>query len=125
MRLGKLLPGKLLRHRRAKVTEPAARQSLLTGTCSRCGLCCEIDGFRCLNLINAPPGPIVPAILPGPTTCAVYDRRYDGMPIVLMDDKGHAIGATCGKGSLEEDMAIVERGVGKGCSMKVVKGNGL
>lgn len=124
MRLGVL--SKLFHRRQGEsLAIPTTRQSLLAGACSRCGLCCEIDGFRCLNLIGAPPGPIVPAILPGPTACAAYDHRYDGMPIVLMDDKGRVVSARCGKGSLSEDMAIVERGIGKGCSMEVVKGDSL
>lgn len=93
----------------------------LVGECHRCGLCCEFKGYRCLNLIAPAPIGIVPAILPGPTTCRVYDRRYDRMPITLMDARGNIARGECAKDSLTEVATIIETGIGKGCSLSVAE----
>jgi len=89
----------------------------LVGECNRCGLCCQTQGFRCLNLVG--PYPLSPTTQSGPTTCAVYDTRYDGMPIVKMNEEGLIIGGTCGKNSTAEKLAIIEKGIGRGCSLKL------
>lgn len=93
--------------------------TVLTGTCNRCGLCCVIEGFRCLNLVG--PKPLNPVLQGGPTTCAVYDKRYDKMPIILVNDEGLMVRGTCGKDSPAETRAIIERGIGQGCSLELIK----
>jgi len=88
----------------------------LTGTCNQCGLCCyDLDGFKCLNLeVVKAPGQ------PDATRCRVYAERYDGMPIVMQQRGTAAIrGGVCRKDSFEETMAIIEVGIGRGCSLKV------
>jgi len=88
----------------------------LTGTCNRCGLCCYDElGYRCLNLeVTASPGQ------PQATRCRVYDKRYDGMPIVLQHPTTADIhGGTCALNSTAETMAIIETGFGKGCSLAI------
>jgi len=61
--------------------------------------------------------------LRGATMCAVYKTRYDGMPINLIEPHSR-LGVTgrCGLNSREEDNAILERGIGRGCSLEVVYG---
>jgi len=88
----------------------------LTGTCNKCGLCCYDElGFKCLNLeVVKAPGQ------PDATRCRVYDKRYDGMPIVLQHPQTCDFrGGTCGKDSLTETFAIIEAGIGKGCSLEI------
>ena len=75
-----------------------------------------LDGrrFRCIHLqVRNFVG------LPGATFCNKYKERKNGMSIVLYDvaRTGHAIESTCGSGSDEEDQAIIERGLNKGCSL--------
>ena len=96
-------------------------ESLLEGTCNRCGLCCvgvAPDGrpWHCGNLIRL--GPISH---PFATLCAVYDQRVDAMPIEPLDDEtGRVIGtALCFLNSRTEDLAIIEKGVGRGCSLTI------
>lgn len=80
----------------------------LAGECSRCGLCCraEIEGkdYACEHLVD--------------NSCAVYEARFDGMPIKLIADDGQTISAACGKDSAAERAAII-RLIGKGCSLRV------
>jgi len=87
----------------------------LTGTCNQCGLCCYWQGCKCLNLevIKAPGQPDA-------TRCRVYDKRYDGMPIVLQHRQtGEIFGGTCGLDSTEETLSIIESGIGRGCSLEI------
>lgn len=87
----------------------------LVGVCNRCGLCCapEQKGvrWRCTNLVGEDLGQ------PMATSCSKYSDRYDGMPIELEDPNGHRIKGTCRKNSPAETVAIMENGVGKGCSL--------
>jgi len=88
----------------------------LIGECNKCGLCCySPEGFKCLNLeVVKVPGQ------PEATRCRVYDKRYDGMPIVMQQRGTAAItGGVCRKDSFDETMAIFETGIGKGCSLQV------
>jgi len=42
------------------------------------------------------------------------------MPIVLQHlETGELIGGTCGKDSIEETLAVVNSGIGRGCSLEV------
>lgn len=78
-----------------------------------------MDGqLRCLNLqIISEPG------TPMATKCKVYHNRSYGMPIVLVNPNGviEAIAScTFGDGRIEMK-EIIEKGIGKGCSMEVVE----
>ena len=89
---------------------------VLTGECNLCGLCC-VGGplTRCENLI-------VIGILgrPRATACSAYDVRYDGMPIAMRDAAGTTIArAACHKGCGDEAEAIVAKGLGRGCSLRL------
>lgn len=92
----------------------------LIGECNQCGLCCEtvIAGVpvRCENLVlNRDVNGINP-----PTYCKVYKDRYNRMPINMVSLDGKVvIPAWCAKDDPEETWAIVERGMGKGCSLKL------
>lgn len=92
---------------------------VLRGECNMCGLCCveERDGelYRCMDLVQA--GRIGQ---PYATACTAYEQRYDRMPIVLRAESGKRIHGWCGKNSIEETRAIVQRGIGKGCSYEVL-----
>lgn len=85
----------------------------LEGECNRCGLCCTLGPYRCVHLratdkLGAP----------GATSCAVYDRRYDGMPIIGVDAGGRPrVAGVCRKDSPKETAVIVQW-IGKGCSLK-------
>ncbi len=87
----------------------------LVGECNRCGLCCapEKNGvrWRCANLIGEDIGQ------PMATSCSKYSERFDGMPIDLEDPNGNRIKGICRKDSMAETVAIIENGVGKGCSL--------
>jgi len=90
----------------------------LTGTCNKCGLCCYDElGAKCLNLeVVKTPGQ------PQATRCRVYDKRYDGMPIILQHPTDGSIrGGTCRLNSTAETLSIIETGFGKGCSLKVAE----
>jgi len=89
----------------------------LVGECNRCGLCCyDAAGAKCLNLeVISTPGQ------PNATRCRVYNKRYDGMPIVLQhQESGELIGGVCRLDSIDETLAIINSGIGKGCSLEVV-----
>jgi len=87
----------------------------LVGTCNQCGLCCapERNGekWRCGYLMGKDIGQ------PNATSCSRYTERYDGMPIELLGPNGKVMAGTCRKDSVSETVAIVENGVGKGCSL--------
>ena len=86
----------------------------LTGTCNKCGLCCYELGAKCLNLeVVKAPGQ------PDATRCRVYDKRYDGMPIILQHKNGSVRGSVCRLNSSAETLAIIETGFGKGCSLEI------
>jgi len=90
----------------------------LTGTCNQCGLCCYDElGAKCLNL------EVVKDKYPGQpeaTHCRVYDKRYDGMPIILQHPADGSIrGGTCRLNSVAETLSIIETGFGKGCSLEI------
>ncbi len=90
-------------------------QIRLVGDCNRCGLCCLPFGYRCINLIISKP-----LGEPQATKCAVYSHRWDGMPIMLLDTEGNIVGhSKCHKGCPMEIEAILEKGIGRGCSMEV------
>ncbi len=70
-------------------------------------------GYRCQHLIiEKLPG------TPEATWCAAYEFRHDGMPILLFGRNGSIVGTgKCWKGSQKETEAIMELGVGRGCSL--------
>jgi hypothetical protein len=100
-------------------TTPVTKQ--LLGTCNRCGLCCttEQDGkvFLCVHLrkfawsrLGAPEA----------TFCAVHATRTPFMTITMKATDGSTVIAFCApSGSPEEGAAIVERGFGRGCSLRI------
>jgi len=91
------------------------RASLLAGACNRCGVCCLNGDLRCHNLVvHHPLG------TPGATSCRAYGERYNGMPIMLVNGDGivTSLGA-CGLNSIQEDLAIIKKGIGKGCSLSL------
>lgn len=91
-------------------------QPKLIGLCNQCGHCCMVGELRCENLIlTGTPGE------PMASACSIYTTRYPGMPILMFDKQGR-IGAEmmCGVGMPAETDAILERGIGKGCSLTVV-----
>jgi len=61
---------------------------------------------------------------PEATTCKVHNTRYDQMPIILGVNIGCCgtivMASTCAKDSDAETKAIVEKGIGRGCSLNVV-----
>jgi len=88
----------------------------LVGECSKCGLCCYDElGFKCLNLeVTKAPGQ------PDATRCRVYDKRFNGMPIVMQHPTTLDIrGSVCALDSSAETLAIIETGFGKGCSLEI------
>lgn len=94
---------------------------ILTGTCSRCGLCCtaDVEGTTvvCDHLRRFAFSSIG---RPEATQCGAYARRWDGMPITMRSADGAVLlSATCRKDSPEETTVIVARGIGRGCSMEV------
>lgn len=92
-------------------------QFRLVGECNRCGLCCYDGDLRCNYLAVKMLG------MPGGTTCTVYANRYPGMPIMLVDGTGKVAAlAQCAHGTPTDDMEIMAKGIGKGCSLKVVNG---
>lgn len=94
----------------------------LAGQCNRCTLCCFVkiggETFKCgyLKLYKGKqPGE------PMAGECMLHSLRTDGMPIPLLDQLGHVRGeTTCHKNTWLETEAIIEKGIGKGCSLKVV-----
>lgn len=91
--------------------------STLVGACNQCALCCMIGKLRCGHLIlrRRPGSPMA-------SRCAIYATRYDGMPIVLYDEKGRLRGhGVCAKDSPEDTANIIARGIGKGCSLQLVE----
>jgi hypothetical protein len=93
--------------------------SELVGTCNRCGLCCMMGEFRCINLmIEGKPGE------PRASRCGRYLDRYDGLPILMVNSEGEILPGihVCSYGSEDETLGIIERGLGKGCSLEIADG---
>lgn len=88
----------------------------LIGKCNQCGLCCMEGNARCINLEI-----LFPLGTPGATRCKIYEQTYPGMPIVLMDGNRVTGVARCARGSALDDVEIMAKGIGKGCSLKVVE----
>ncbi len=92
----------------------------LVGECNRCGICCVnqegTDRFICENLEMTNLGQ------PNGTRCTVYDKRYNGMPILMYADDGRWVRSLCMKDSAEESQIILDKGIGKGCSLTVQMG---
>lgn len=96
--------------------------SVLTGACNRCGRCCEATGndgrpLRCAHLSGTRT-----IGQPWATFCSAYSARYDGMPIDLVDPATGAVvrQGRCWKDSAMEEIAILLKGVGRGCSLQPV-----
>lgn len=83
----------------------------LSGECNRCGACCrDEDGYECSFLEHDGEQT---------TRCAVYETRWNGMPIVMFrPDRRHRF-STCAKDSDAEALTIIRRGIGRGCSLTV------
>lgn len=63
---------------------------------------------------------VAPLGTPGATRCRVYRERYPGYPIMLIN-KGRVVGlGACAHGSSVDTEVIIAKGIGKGCSLKVV-----
>ena len=85
----------------------------LTGDCNRCGMCCFMGRYRCVNLlVEGKPGE------PKATKCGAYSIRYNAMPIVMIDPEGEIVDAFCRHDDPNEGILIASRGFGKGCSMR-------
>ena len=90
------------------------------GECNQCGLCCTHNGTQCLYLA------VGKAIgEPFATKCEMYDTRYEGMPIPIVDsaDRRFVKFSVCRKDSARES-EIIGRWIGKGCTLKLVAKNG-
>ena len=93
------------------------RDIKLSGECNLCGACClGINGERCehLQLLTA-------VGMPSGTRCDIYQKRYDGMPIVMVAKDGSRISGQyqCALNSPAETQAIVGC-IGRGlCSMTI------
>ena len=106
----------------ADLSKPIA----LVGDCNQCGVCCEVESYgmalRCENL------EVLGAIgQPWTSRCRAYQTRYDGMPIQLYDIRtGRRIrNSICAKNSRAETEAILNQGIGRGCSLSVTKEDDL
>jgi hypothetical protein len=72
-------------------------------------------GALCENLVIA--GEIG---APMATRCKVDDKRYNGMPVAMIDSAGGVAGYTlCFKDSADEAVTIIRAGIGRGCSLVV------
>lgn len=95
----------------------------LKGTCNRCGLCCfgtSADGraIRCMHLrVSGKPGE------PFATRCAIHDARTPMMPIVMVDKLDNQVlgdwVCSCSYGTIFETIEILQKGIGRGCSMEL------
>lgn len=93
---------------------------LLRGECSKCGLCCTLqqDGttFVCDYLVR-----IKKLGESEATLCLMYHSRSHRMPITMTNAQGDSIRWHCAaNGTNEETRAIIQRGIGQGCSLEVV-----
>ncbi len=84
----------------------------LKGECNRCSLCCFVGNARCANLqITGKPGE------PMASKCAAYEKRIDGMPILLIQPGGRITWGQCWHNSEMENEVIAQR-IGQGCSLE-------
>lgn len=103
---------------------PHARLDL-EGTCNRCGLCCtaEVDGRRLVCEFLRAEWPVKPLGAPEASRCSIYERRQAGqhpLPVRLLDGRGEPRKlAHCFKDTWQEDQVIAERGLGRGCSLRL------
>lgn len=91
-------------------------QPKLVGDCNRCGLCCMDGDLRChyLRVTNVPG-------MPNATSCSVYNSRVPGMPIAMVNSKGVVDSiAYCAHDTPFETHEIITKGIGKGCSLRVL-----
>lgn len=95
----------------------------LEGTCNQCGLCCVLDegGQRLvcehLDAVVAG-GHVLPLGTPMASRCHVYAQRRNGMQIAMRDASGTVRTISrCFHNTWQEDHAIAERGLGRGCSL--------
>ena len=109
------------------MSEPFVRR--LTGTCNRCGLCCQFEArdgsglVRCGYLaVDYGAAGLDTVGTAGATQCLMHDLRVDGMPIpmVYVRDRRPYGWRTCAKDSAQEEAVIRARGIGRGCSLEVV-----
>ncbi len=92
---------------------------VLLGACCRCGACCDDPIYgRCENLIVEEGKKIGEE---GASRCGVYEKRYNGMPIRVISKTGAILNTVCLKDSVEETKEIVTRGMGRGCSLRVLQ----
>jgi hypothetical protein len=94
---------------------------LILGSCNKCGSCCvvDIDGemCKCEHLIINPGKRISE---PEATECGIYDTRYDGIPMRVVNSRGRVMFKTvCHKECVRESVEINARGIGKGCSLTI------
>lgn len=83
-----------------------------------------IGNLRCfyLEITNTPGTPLA-------TRCTIYDKRIPDMPIPMIDYFGNTVKiGNCAFSKFnmhpDEKQAILERGIGKGCSLRVEEING-
>jgi hypothetical protein len=81
----------------------------LKGNCNRCGACCVIGDYRCVNLAGEM----------GDTTCTVYEQRYMDMPIVMRDSAGNEMNAYCTHESRQEEDILTRLIIEGKCSLEV------
>lgn len=97
----------------------------LQGTCNQCGLCCtmEHEGQRlvCEYLDAMVSGGRVPPLGTSlASQCRVYESRDRRWPLrIRLKDGAGVVQRTgrCFKDTWQEDQAIAERGIGRGCSL--------
>ena len=108
--------------------EPFTRR--LTGTCNRCGLCCQYEArdgsglVRCGYLaVDDGAAGLDPIGTAGATQCLMHALRVDGMPIPMfyVRDMRPYGWRQCAKDSAAEDAIIIDRGIGRGCSLEMAR----
>jgi len=87
---------------------------MLKGECSRCGNCCTIGDFKCTNLLLA--GKLGTACA---SLCAVYEKRYPDMPIIMRDSFGNTMAAFCLHNTAAEEFELTKLIIEKKCSLEV------
>ena len=86
---------------------------MLEGKCNQCGLCCYDNELRCIYLVIK--GKIG---TPGATECSQYKSRFNEMPIFLVDRQQKLVApASCAMGNQIEELEILAKGIGRGCSL--------
>lgn len=98
----------------------------LEGECSCCGRCCsDVDSsgqsIFCENLAYESPESVISGT-PESTICRKYEERYNRMPIKMLYPDGTEAEVEqhyCWVGSKNELKAIMDRGIGFGCSLNL------